>query len=167
MGEGGAGAGTGEKRALLAGWATAQREALSYCPWDSKQKSSWNSCYQTLPFRVSASPHLSKAPFFLLRGKQSCVRQGISLERKTCPWLGSIHSHSDRILPPVFVLYKEVCFLLLFIKNGCIYFFYTWRKTEGVDAPRVTCLYLTSSDGPELLSCLKNNNSESHGVYNS
>lgn len=39
-GWGWAGVGTGEKRALLAGWATAQREAPSYCPWDSEQKSS-------------------------------------------------------------------------------------------------------------------------------
>lgn len=81
---GGVWVGGGDKRVFLAGRSTAQREAPSYCMWDSKEKSLRNACYQVLLyFKVSTSPTVVQSPIFpTVKEAELRVRQGISLEKR-------------------------------------------------------------------------------------
>ena len=92
---------------------------------------------------------------------------GVAQNRMPLKWLSSsriIQSYYKQILPPVFVLCKEVRFLLFFVRKGCVYFPYCWRKAQGMDASWVTCLHLISSDGPELISCFYEKKTQSHWI---
>lgn len=107
----------------------------------------------TAIFYSKLSPCSCFSPILLLRDRRG-RNEGLSeMEKKFI--INSTKRNSYWISPPVFVFHKEVCFLPFFIRHDGIYFPYGWRETQGLDASWVTSLYFISSDGPELISCLK------------